>query len=314
MRTPNGLQDLTPALSSPYTLTRSNLGATTKIINKKFICSIKEVLILSDALREKIKYFQPSKAGFQYLVSFTDNTHYENNDLALLEKNTSHSGKSTEKLILNWVIGHMHDGIENEMSITVRISNPINPFIILQAVMSKNPRDVDNIEFETGSVCISVNGATQNTSEEIFSIVGRWIDSCPKPYDFTTINMAIRKHSNKIEFMNYWILPILFCVIVFLYLKNIQSSMVSPYVFLALSSFILLRAASQILNNKIENWCHTSRTFSMFMLTGGDSNQQSQFAAKSKNSTIKLVASVSLSLILNVTAGIATTMLYEATK
>lgn len=298
------LQDLTPVLSKPYTITRSNLGATTKVINKKFICSIKELRFLFDSMGEKINYFQPSKAGFQYLVSFVDNTHYENNDLSLLEKNLSHSGKSTEKLIMNWVIGHEHEGVENEMSITVRISNPINPLVMLQAIMSKKPGDVDNIEFETGSVCVSVNGATQNTSEEIFSIVGRWTDNCPKPYSITTLNTLINTHSEKIEFLNYWVFPVLFCAVAFLYLKSMPSAEVVPYSFIAFAAFMFFRAAAQNLNRKINGWCHTSRMFSMFMLTGGDSNQQTKFAAKSKNSTIKLVGSVCLSFALNIAAGI----------
>lgn len=307
-----GLQDLTPVLSKPYTVTRSNLGATTKVINKKFICSIKELHSLYDIMGEKINYFQPSKAGFQYLVSFVDNTHYENNDLSILEKNLSHSSKSTEKLIMNWVIGHEHEGIENEMSITVRVSNPINPLVMLQAIMSKKPGDIDNIEFETGSVCVSVNGATQNSSEEIFSLVGRWADNCPKPYSITTLNKLISRHGEKIDFLNYWVFPLLFCAVAFLYLMEIPSNEVAPYVFIAFVGFMFLRTAAQNLNRKIENWCHTSRMFSMFMLTGGDSNQQTQFAAKSKNSTIKLIASVSFTFALNIAAGIVVALYIDS--
>jgi hypothetical protein len=168
------LQDLTKNFIKPYVVTRSRLGSTTKVIDQKFICTTKELEFLYDSIGEKIGSFQPSKAGFQYLVSFTDSTHCENSDLSTISDNLSPSNKNTEKLILNWKIGHEYDGVENEMSITVRISNPMNPFVMLQAAMSSNHSDADGLDFEDGSVSVSINGATQNTAEEIFAIVQRW--------------------------------------------------------------------------------------------------------------------------------------------
>jgi hypothetical protein len=297
------LQDLTGVLTKPYMVTRSKLGSTTKIIDEIFVCSPKELKILFESIGEKIASFNPTKAGFQYLISFTDSTHYENNDLESLTTKLSSSEKSTDKLILNWSIGHEFDGVENEMSITIRLSNPMNPFVMLQAIMSRNHMDADQLDFESGSVSISINGATQNTAEELFSIVSRWAKACPQPQSITKLNEAIYKNTEKLSFLNYWVFPVLYIVCAFFYLKALPFETIQAYSFVAFSLFLLIRSGAKKVNSKIEKWSITSRRFSLFMVTGGDANQQTKIAAKSTNNTIKLIGSVVLSFVVNVAAG-----------
>lgn len=297
------LQNLAPALAKPYVVTRSTLGATTKVLDEQFFCTPKELHRLYESIGEKIGTFNPSKAGFQYLLSFTDNTHYEHNDINNLDRIVGNSGKKTEKLILNWVIGHELDGMENEMSITVRISNPMNPIVMLQAAMSKDHSEADSLELDGGAVSISIHGATQTTAEEIFSIVSRWAESCPQPASFTGLNNKIYKHVGKIGFMNFWVFPVIFSICSYLYLVTVPQDVAVELAFLAFVGFITIRTGAQQLNSNIQSWARSSRKFSMFMLTGGDENQQAKIAAKSRNSTIKLFVSVSVSFLLNVSAG-----------
>jgi hypothetical protein len=262
-----------------------SIRATTKVLQDKFICSANEINRLHGSLNEKITTFYPSRAGVQFLLSFTDNTHYENNDLSSLDKRVRNSGNKSEKLILNWIIGHEYDGIENEMSITVRISNLVNPFVMLQAAMSQDHSATDALEYEMGSVSVSINGATQNTSEEIFSIVKRWIASCPQPASITGLNEFLFRHIEKIHFVNYWIFPIVFSLCCYFLLLESPRNKVVEFSFLAFVAFFTVRMASNHVNNIIGNWASNSRKFSMFLLTGGDQNQQTKIAANSKNNS-----------------------------
>jgi hypothetical protein len=306
------LESLVPVIKSPYKITKSILGTTTKVMSDKFVCSSRELNILFDQFRDKVGYFNPTSVGFQYLVSFTDRTHFENNDISVLEKNLASTGKSTDKLILNWVVAHEHDGDENELSITVRISNPINPLIMLQAALSKSPGDIDSLEMEAGSVSVSVNGATQTASEEIFELVGRWIDCCPQPQSITKINTFISKHREKVHAINSWGMPIIYSMASFLFIQKQVPEDAISYVFLLLCGFMLLRTCASKINGMISEWCHMSRMFSLFMLTGGDKNQQTKFSAKATNSTIKLVSSVSVSFLVSIAAGIFVTKLISS--
>lgn len=302
------LQKSDSALANPYVVTRSTLGLTTKILFDKFICSTNELHRLHEELGEKITTFNPSKIRFQYLLSFTDSTHTENNNLESLEHIVVKSGKKTEKLILNWIIRHEYDGIENEISITVRISNPVNPIVMLQAIMSQDHRDADSLEFEMGSVSVSTNGATQNTSEEIFLIVKRWISSCPQPASVTKLNSIISKNMGKISFVNRWLFPLVFSVCCYFVLSDLPQDIVVEYSFLAFVAFMTVRTVSKRFHDKIQGWASSSRQFSMFQLTGGDQNQQTKIAAASKNSSFKLFFSLGTSFLINVAAGITVAM------
>ena len=168
--------------------------------------------------------------------------------------------------------------------------------------MSRDHSDADRLNFENGSVSVSINGATQNTSEDIFAIVARWASACPQPQRITLINGIFKRHIANIQFFNYWMFQIIFTVSAFLLLRKYAADVLQPYSFLALVGFFFTRSATSYFNSKIGYWCDTSGNFSLFNITGGDSNQQTKNFAKSSSSTIKLICSVLFSLFLNVIA------------
>lgn len=159
-------------MSRPYAQTRSRLGTTTKLFDKKFLCNEQGIYDLNESLAEKLRQLKPASGGFQYLLSFGDNTHFEHTDLGALNGATKNSGKTTDRAVLKWIVKHDIDHEENELTVIVRITNPINPLVFLQAALSKSAEDIDNLEFEGGAVSVSVDGAGQVLSEEIFSVVG----------------------------------------------------------------------------------------------------------------------------------------------
>lgn len=306
------LQQLVPVLARPYTVTQSQLGIITKVFEERFLCTIPSLYTLQQNLQEKLASFQPSSYGFQYLISFSDKTHYENEELELLKNVVENSSKKTDRLILKWAITHKIDGIDNDLTITVRITNPISPWIMLQAAFSKSIEDIDNLDFARGAVSVAAEGASQITAEEIFAIVGKWIESRPQPQYITGFHKYIERHQPPLEFMNAWLLPSLFAVAAFFFLfKLAPTSYLVPATFLALVIHNYFRNAANIVNRHIAMWAATSSLFGIFQLTGGDSNQQAKFASRSKNSTLKLAATVLGTFILNVAAGILATWLWN---
>lgn len=276
----------------------------TKLFDTKFLCNTTGIHELYGAVCERLSHLNPESGGFQFLISFDDRTHVEHQNIDELDNIVRNNGKTTERLTLKWVARHKIDSEDNELTVVVRISNPINPLLFLQAALSKSPQDIDNLEFESGSVSASVDGAGQITAEEIFSVIGRWVDSRPQPQYITTLHGSISKHKEKIAFLNYWVLPILVAVIFFLALwKHTPEQLLIPVLFAAVASNFYLRTIASRLNDKIMRWCHFSLLFSIFSLTGGDNNQQAKFASKSKNSLIKLVSVIIGSFVLNVIAG-----------
>jgi hypothetical protein len=121
-------------------------------------------------------------------------------------------------LTLKWVVRYKLRDTDNELTVVVRIANPINPLLFLQAALSKAPNDIDNLEFERCPVSVSVAGASQILAEEIFVLIGKWIDSRPQPQYITSVHNKIADNQNTIAFFNYWLFPILVAIIFFLLL------------------------------------------------------------------------------------------------
>lgn len=304
------LEKQSAVLAKPYAISRSRLGIVTKLFGTRFLCNEQGIHDLNDSITEKLRQLTPTSGGFQYLLSFGDKTHFEHQDLGVLNSAVRNSAKTTERLVLKWIITHPIEGVANELTLIVRISNPINPFIMLQAILSKSPEDIDNLEFENGSVSASVDGAGQITAEEIFAVVGKWIDSRPQPQYITGIHERIHRHLNKLQFANYWLFPSLLASIFLIYLwKWSPTTHALPLLFAAIIVHSYAREATQKINQQLERWSHLTRRFSIFSLTGGDINQQAKFASKSKNSLVKLIAATSASVISNVIAGIVTALL-----
>lgn len=303
MSNPVQLEHLTKDLCKPYVITRSKLGSTTKVIERDFICNLNDLERLYAAVTEKVTTYRPTKAGFQYLLSFSDCTHIENDHINSLYQSVNGSEKCTDKVIFNWIIAHEMDGFENEMSITVRISNPMNPFVMLQAALSKNHSEADGLDFEDGSISVSIHGATQTSSEELFAIVGRWAKGCTQPKSVTGSNIFISKHIKKLRFLNRWVLPILYAFICVIYLATQSGDILHSLTLAGFVSFLLLRDATALFNHYIEKWAQFSTRFSLFSLTGGDQNQQSAYIAISSKSNTKLILATISSFIVNLAAG-----------
>ncbi|HFD31942.1 MAG TPA: hypothetical protein ENJ28_04415 [Gammaproteobacteria bacterium] len=301
-------QEMLPVMARPFSVSLSRLGTVTKLYDTKFLCNSTGVHELHAEVCERISYLNPDSGGFQFMISFEDRTHFEHQNIEELDTVLRNNGKTTERLTLKWVARHKIDGENNELTVLVRISNPVNPLLFIQAALSKSPQDIDNLEFESGSVTASIGGASQITAEDLFSVIGRWVDSRPQPQYITSLHTTISKHKEKIAFLNYWVLPVLIGVVFFLALwKHTPEQLLVPILFAAVVSNFYLRTIASRLNEKIMRWCHFSLLFSVFSLTGGDNNQQAKFASKSKNSLIKLVGVAIGSFVLNVAAGFLVT-------
>jgi len=292
-------------MGKPYTLTKSRIGAVTKVSNQVYLCDPKSLKELFDRINEKLTQLNPTDVKFSFLISYSDKTHHDGMVTDLQNLNKITTGKQTERVVLHWVAEHSIQGQENETTITVRVSNPINPLVFLQAALSKSPNDIDNLEFEMGSTCATVNGSGQIYSEEVFHSISLWIEARNKPHPFLSVHRIYAKYEWFIDQLSSSILPLLLlsgaCAYSFSTFEEKTLIALSAILF---GGFVVLRDFGRALNSKMAYWANKSRVFSVFQLTNGDDDALAKVAASSKNSCIKLGLSATGTLVLNVIAGI----------
>ncbi|WP_036306775.1 hypothetical protein, partial [Methyloglobulus morosus] len=118
----------------PYAITRSRLGAITKVYPERYICDLNSIKELFQSIVEKLDALTTKdRPSFSFLISFSDQTHHDGVATDLSGLTTIPIGKKTERTVMRWVVKHEIEDFENELTITIRISNPINPLLFLQA-------------------------------------------------------------------------------------------------------------------------------------------------------------------------------------
>ena len=288
----------------PYALTKSRLGAITKIFEDRYVCDPDALKELFDAIIEKIKLLDPENSGFSFLISFSDKTHHDGVSSDLNDLKRMATGKTTERIVLKWIAKTRIDEQVNEISIIVRVTNPINPLLFFQAALSKSPNDIDNLEFELGSTCVTVDGTGQMFADECFLIIQKWIEGRNKPYAF----IALEKIYNKIKWIIDFLIKIIFPLLVALGIaivtyKTHDNSLKMTLIPATVVMFQIFSRFGLWLSGKINEWASRSSVFAMFQLTNGDYDNLTKRHAKATNSIIKFVASCFFSIILNIVAG-----------
>lgn len=293
-------------LGRPYTITRSRLGAITKIYKERYICDLSALKELFHSIGEKLAGIQvKGTPEFSFLISFSDQTHRDGAAGDLQGLATIPTGKQTERTVMRWLLKHDISGVENELSITIRISNPINPLMVLQAALSKSPNELDNMEFELGSTCVTVDGAGQAYADEVFLRVKNWMEARNKPHPFLEIEKFYSRYEWWIDQLNCSLMPLLVITALSLYLgeKVSQSQQVTAIPIL-IALFFVIKTVGQRLNGSMADWAKRSGYMSIFAITHGDNDAITKNAASAKNGFIKLVSSGILSFLMNIAAGL----------
>lgn len=303
------MSELTTAVAifgKPYNLTRSRLGSITKVYSQQYLCDLQALRELFADIGEKLSTVPRTEdPKFSFLVSYSDKTHHDGVSPEFFQKNAIPTGKRTERAVLKWIISHEVEGIENELSVTVRISNPINPMMFLQAALSRSANDVDNFEYEMGSTCVTVDGSDHGYADEIFLRVQNWIEARNKPHAFIGMEKFYLRHEWKIDQFNLSLIPLLIVTLASLYVMHRYSLSVqlalSPVIF---AMFMVIRDFSRRLNARMAYWAKRSNRLSLFSMTNGDVDAMTEMAAEAKSSLIKLATSSALSFGISIAAGI----------
>lgn len=302
----NELSKSLTVLGRPYSVTKSRLGATTKVYEQQFVCDLDSLRELFESVAEKLSPLaQAGEPEFSFLISFDDKTHQDGVVDHLAQANRLATGKKTERVVLRWSVEHEIDGEPNELTVTVRVSNPINPLIFLQAALSKSPSDLDNFQFEMGSTCVTVDGAGQTFSDEVFYIVQKWIDARNKPHAFVGLHNWYLKYEWLVDQVNYSLLPFLIVSALSSYVYlNYETQAQIALVPIILAVFHLLRTGANAINTKMAHWARRAGHLSLFQITNGDNDAITKLAASAKNGVIKLAAAGISSFVINVASGI----------
>lgn len=263
-------------LSRPYQLTKSRLGTISRIYDKKYLCNFSYLKDLVSSIGEKVNSDSHiSDLEFSYLISFSDKTHIDGTAIEELISDTKIStDKLTDRIILSFFYKETINGEANEITLTIRIANPVNPLLYLQAALSKdNSSAVDNIEFEQGVTCVSITGTSLSKAEEFFLRIQGWINSCPPLYKSFDLNNLYSKYEKFFDLINNLLIPIIITISSIDVIKNYYKP---EHLYLVPVIFLISNGLGNVINIKLAQFVRKTVIGHIFELTSGDRNNISK--------------------------------------
>lgn len=307
----NEVANIDALVGKPYSVTRSRLGAVTKLFEDKYICDLGAIKELMQSIGEKASEISHARCPeFTFLISFDDKTHRDGVLQDLDDWKSIPIGKKTDRVVMRWDAYQDINGVENNVSVTVRISNPVNPLIYLQAALSKSPNEIDNMEFELASTCVTVNGARQAYADEIFLLVQNWIKARKKPHSFLGVGEVYRNHSGVFNSINSSVIPLVSVSVISIAVSRRlgvdDQITIMPMI---IGFFFVIRSFAKWLNKKMVRWSAKSQNISLFEITNGDKDNLTRIAAQANNSAAKLIGAWVFSFTASVAGAVATMQL-----
>lgn len=294
-------------LSRPYQLTKSRLGTISRIYDKKYLCNFSSLKDLVSSIIEKVDSGSHiSDLQFSFLISFSDKTHIDGTTIEeLISDNKINTSKLTDRIILSCFYKETINGEANEITLTIRIANPVNPLLYLQAALSKdNSSIVDNIEFEQGVTCVSITGTSLNKAEEFFLRIQDWINSCPPLYKSFNLNNLYFKYEKFFDLINNLFIPIIITISSINLIKNYYKP---EHLYLVPVIFFISSGLGNDINIKLAQLARRTIIGHIFELTSGDRNNISKLA----NNVTKNAAYFIFLQVCSILCGIIASWIYS---
>ena len=276
-----------------------------------------DILELNESIQEKLMNHSVEVATTSIIIHYTSN---ESEIFGIWAEFTNHkwnTHKEIEAITIKWdfMVNFPQYAIPQRHTLLVKISSRLTPLHLLQAMLSNDSDDLENVENEMAPVVCRVDFINHILSDELIIIVENWIKSRIKPQFNPKISPFLKKHKTGIARILHYSIPIFLTFLVAGILdKIIQNNLVETAIVtikdLKIFMFWLLGSGIGIFTSlQIGHWI-AYRTYQsieqygehcVFNFTNGDKNKHQKIEEKNKkyivNILINIVSDFSINLI-----------------
>lgn len=294
------------------------IDTTIKVFRKKILLEINDLVELNARVQEKLCNHEIGGALTSVIVSFGKNrmsvfgvwSEFVATNLAISEV--------VESVTMTWdfLVKMPSHTQPQRHTLTVKIASDTGIASLLPAILSSNLKDVDRLEMEHSPVVCQVDFINHLLSEELISIVDRWVESRRSvPIDAGFIKW-IQRHRRFFADMVSYTIPIFVTMVAVGILHYYVSSQIgvpltAPSFAWAMNwsliSFVTVMGCARIAN-RVANYLYQAITeygeFMTFNLTNGDRNRQQEINTKNKKRFGKFLLATVGSLVVNIVSAI----------
>jgi len=312
---------LTPEqLKSFFYLAAGKLDSNIKIFNRKIVIDENDLIELNDLIQEKLRNHDTTASVASINISFRKNK----------IKQFGAWGEFTKS---NWKIPEVIEGITviwdflvklpqytqpQRHTLTVKITANANPAVFFSAMLSGNINEIDSVELRHSPVVCQVDFINHLLSDELLSIVDKWVESRKTSASDGKIKKWIQKHGRVFSDLISYSVPLFITVtslsILYGYEKSIDGTELSVTIMMYCMYWLLLSIVSIFgfakISNRLAHYSFRAISeygdFLIFNITNGDKNEQAEVDRKNKKEFRKFIFGACTALLINIVSTIIT--------
>lgn len=298
-----------------------------KLFRRAIVLTHNDIIELNMLIQEKLQQFDTYAAITAVDLMYKKNRAIQFGTWAEFIEHNWKTPLVTESITVKWdfMIKLPHYPIPQRHTLTVKLLGSMNPFLMLQAVFSKDPDELSEIEMESAPVICRVDFINHLLSDELINIVQKWVDSRKDAPTISTTSAWLKGHKEPIARVVRYSLPVLiaFLSAAFFYRSTrvfdptapatVELLVFSMYWILASGvSIHVFSVFGQSLGSKIFAAIGNYGAHSMFELTNGDKNQKQKFESKNRKELQRFLINAIVSIVLDIIAAGLSIYLFSA--
>lgn len=178
--------------------------STTQLYHEPVIVGSRSLVELAQKVQDKLLRTRVTneKTSFSAVISFESESQTRISDvdrLATFDWNTS---ERTRQITLSWDFHCQIDGVHEseQYTLSVRVSETMNPAQLVQAMFSRNPDEADRIEIDMACVVCFVRYHDAYLARELLQVVSDWHRALRKPAPVFDIARKAVEHRRYIDY------------------------------------------------------------------------------------------------------------------
>lgn len=292
-----------------------------KVFSRSVQIHQNSLLELNLRISEKLKTHNLEAMVVSAVVIFDDKTTIEFGGWAEFESYRWSTHKATKEIRLKWQFLLSVQGYEvpQQHSLVVKLSADAKPLELLQAVLSKNPDEIDGVIYNFAPTVCRADFINHTMGQELISLVEEWNKALPTPDVESNLIKKLYRHKDIFAHAINYLTPALSTVSFIAVFRSNYISSDHPlpitmndgvglitWLLFGIIVIYLLDKASKWLASVVHNSIAEYGKYSIFNLTSGDLSRAKKLNNSNKKKRNHFLLSVSCSLILNVVSGIIT--------
>lgn len=309
-------------LKSLFYLFAGKPDSRVKVYHKPLFLEVSDIIELNDCITRKLQTHNINAQITSLNIGYKDSDIQEFGSWAEFQGHHWQTSDCVEEVVIKWdfMVDIKGFNVPQRHTLLVRVSSDMKPGKFMQMMASGNSDDFDQIDMLTAPAFCRVDFINAQISKELINEVTDWVKGRKEPALITDLYYWFKKrrqalaefthHSMVFMYALLWVSSFLW-VNTNYYNGEMSLKLIAVWLFLGLYSFTPIGKVAHSLASRVYMAIdRVSGRKVVFQFTSGDKKLNAESMNENKRLGKSFLIQTSISLALNVIAGIAASYLY----